>query len=307
MVEEFHYISKLEAKSKRFFKKVTQRFSSAKATDQTECYKCGKNGHFTRDCWSKTSVPSHQSPFQPKILHLSEHKPKPRHTKDFEAKYNKFKAKLALLGSSASAPSSSSSKNKGLIAESYDWDKEEVSSDDNEVPKVKALMALAEEERVSVSIKSARNSEWIKISMKKIHTLLEIKDKDDRKTFIDYLCIDLNYVEEQRNNLMSKHKNLIQELIHAKNSFCEQIPTQKKKILETDQLTKDTSSSGPKDPVFVKSLVDNSEESITGSNKSMLIEAKDSTLSIHDTVDESSVCSTPFPPLEKLSSTELVY
>nr|GEU69211.1 hypothetical protein [Tanacetum cinerariifolium] len=101
-----------KAKSKRFFKKGTQRFSSAKATDQTERHKCGKKGHFARDCWSKTLVPSYQSPFQPNLLHSSEHKPEPRLTKDFKAKYNKVKAKLALLSSSASVPSSSSSKNK---------------------------------------------------------------------------------------------------------------------------------------------------------------------------------------------------
>ncbi|GJS91538.1 hypothetical protein Tco_0774174 [Tanacetum coccineum] len=77
---------------------------------------------------------------------------------------------------------------------------------------IKALMALTDEERVSVSKESARNGEWIKISMKKVHTLLEIEDNDDRKSFLDYLCIDLNYVEEQRNNLMSKHRNLVQEL-----------------------------------------------------------------------------------------------
>ncbi|GJV08917.1 retrovirus-related pol polyprotein from transposon TNT 1-94 [Tanacetum coccineum] len=149
-LEEEYQARTLLAKSKRFFKKGTQRFSSAKATDQTECHKCGKKGHFARGCWSKTPVPSYQSPFQPKILYSSEHKPKPRHTKYFEAKYNKVKAKLALLGSSASAPTSSSGKNKGLIAKTYDWDEEEVSTDDNEVAKVKALMALTDEERVSV-------------------------------------------------------------------------------------------------------------------------------------------------------------
>ncbi|GJZ37551.1 hypothetical protein Tco_0583742 [Tanacetum coccineum] len=103
-------------------------------------------------------------------------------------------------------------KNKCLITESYDWDEEEVSSDDNDVTEVKALMALADEERVSASKESARNGEWIKISMKKVQTLLEMEDNDDRKSFLDYLCIDLNYVEEQRNNLMSKHRNLVQEL-----------------------------------------------------------------------------------------------
>ncbi|GKA53096.1 retrovirus-related pol polyprotein from transposon TNT 1-94 [Tanacetum coccineum] len=346
-LEEEYQARALLAKSKRFFKKGTQRFSSAKATDQTECHKCGKKGHFARDCWSKTSVPSYQSPFQPKLLHSSEHKPEPRHTKDFEAKYNKVKAKLALLSSSASAPSSSSGKNKGLIAESYDWDEEEVSSDDNEVPEVIALMALADEERVSVSKESARNGKWIKISMKKVHTLLEIKDNDDRKSFLDYLCIDLNYVEEQRYNLMSKHKNHVQEeqllvLKQAKldlftiqhvnteilkenqnlrnelkeltfiteswlNSsnkvnqcISEQIPTQKKKILGIDQLTEDTSSSGLKDPVFVKSSVDNSEVLITGSNKPKLSEAEDSTLSNHDTGKQ------PLPPLKKLTGAEPV-
>nr|GEY81401.1 retrovirus-related Pol polyprotein from transposon TNT 1-94 [Tanacetum cinerariifolium] len=50
-----------------------------------------------------------------------------------------------------------------------------------------------------------------------------------------------------------------------------------------DQLTIDTSSSRPKDPVFVKSSADNSEVSITTSNKSKLSEAEDSTMSNHDT------------------------
>nr|GEY01278.1 replication protein A 70 kDa DNA-binding subunit B [Tanacetum cinerariifolium] len=56
-----------------------------------------------------------------------------RNTKDFEAKYNKVKAKLALFNSNALAPSSFLSKNKGLIAKSHDWDEEEVSLDDEEM------------------------------------------------------------------------------------------------------------------------------------------------------------------------------
>ncbi|GJS18171.1 hypothetical protein Tco_0412643 [Tanacetum coccineum] len=308
------------AKSKRFFKKGTQRFSCAKATDQTECHKCSRKCHFARDCYLKTSIPSYQSPFQTKLLHSSEHKPKLKHTKDFEAKYNK--------------------------------DEEEVSSDENEGTKVKSLMALADEERVSVGKESANNGEWVKISIQKVHTLLEMEDNDDRKSFLDSLYIDLNYIEEQRNNLLTKHRNLVQELNTCKEQFLvlkqakldllttqhcisEQIPTQKKKILGIDQLTEDTSSSRPKDLIFVKYSADNLNMSITSSNKPRLSEAEDSTLPNHDTskvpsdeserntvdpsvaifdssvtdydsADESLVCSNPLPPLEKLAGVEPV-
>ncbi|GJY64459.1 hypothetical protein Tco_0465919, partial [Tanacetum coccineum] len=250
-----------------------------------------------------------------------------RHTKYFEAKYKKVKAKLALLSSSALAPSSSSSKNKGLIAKTYDWDEEEVSSDDNEVTEVKALMALVDEESVSVGKESVRNGEWITTSMKKVHTLLEMEDNDDRKSFLDYMCIDLNYVKEQRNNLMSKHRNLVQELNTCKVQLL--VLKQAKlnlltmhyvntKILKENQnlrnelkeLTSITEAwlnssnkvnhSGLKDSVFIKSLANNSEVSITGSNKPKLSKAEDSTLSNHDTGKHH------LPSLEKLSGVESV-
>ncbi|GKG41738.1 hypothetical protein Tco_0473489, partial [Tanacetum coccineum] len=57
-------------------------------------------------------------------------------------------------------------KNKGLIAKAYEWDEEEVSSDDNEMVEVKVLIALAEENGV-VSKESARNGEWVKIYRRK--------------------------------------------------------------------------------------------------------------------------------------------
>ncbi|GJU65524.1 retrovirus-related pol polyprotein from transposon TNT 1-94 [Tanacetum coccineum] len=210
-LEEEYQERDLLAKSKRFFKKGTQRFSSAKATDQTEYYKCGRTGHFARDCFAKTSVSSYQSPFHSKQVSSSMHKPELRHTKDFEAKYNKVKAKQAFLNSSASPFKSTMVKNKGLIAEAYEWDKEEVSSNDIEMVEVKVLMALAEDNDV-VSKEGVRNGEWVKIYMRKVHTFLKIEDNNDGKTFLDYLCIDLNYVEEQRINLLTKHINLVQEL-----------------------------------------------------------------------------------------------
>ncbi|GJU73513.1 retrovirus-related pol polyprotein from transposon TNT 1-94 [Tanacetum coccineum] len=398
-LEEEYQARALLAKSKRFFKKGTQRFSSAKATDQTECHKCGKKCHFARDCWSKAPVPSYQSPFQPKPLNSSQHKPELRPTKDFEAKYNKVKAKLALLSSSASASKAATVKNKGLIAEAYEWDEEEVSSDENEMVEVKVLMALAEENDVvskegarngelvktsmrrvhtllemednddrktyldylyeeevssdenemvevkvlmalaeendAVSKEGARNGELVKTSMRRVHTLLEMKDNDDRKTYLDYLCIDLNYVEEQRNDLLSKP--ITETWLNSSNKvnqcISEQILSQKKRILGVDQLTEDPSSSRQKDLVFVKSSADDTKVSIPGVERPWLSEAEgfillnhdtgrillaesqrnttdpfvvvtDSSATDYDSADESSVCSTPLPPLKKIISLE---
>nr|GEZ63233.1 hypothetical protein [Tanacetum cinerariifolium] len=86
-------------------------------------------------------------------------------TKDFEAKDNKVKAKLALLSLSASAFKALMVKNKSLISEVYKWDEEEVSSDDNEMVEVKVLMALAKDND-DVSKEGARNGKWVKISIR---------------------------------------------------------------------------------------------------------------------------------------------
>ncbi|GJV10757.1 ribonuclease H-like domain-containing protein [Tanacetum coccineum] len=70
-----------------------------------------------------------------------------RNQKDYKTEYKKLKAKLALL--EASPPTSClktfQPKKKGLVAETFDWDKEEV-SDDKEETQVKVLMALADDE-----------------------------------------------------------------------------------------------------------------------------------------------------------------
>ncbi|GJT30510.1 hypothetical protein Tco_0910785 [Tanacetum coccineum] len=161
---------------------------------------------------------------------------------------------------------------------------EEVSSDENEAIEVKALMAL-------------------------VHTLLEMEDNYDRKSFLDYLYIDLNYVEEQRNNLLSKHRNLVQELNTCKEQLL--ILNQAKldlltmqhvntKILKENQnlrnllkeltsITETWLNSSNKVNQY------NSKVSIIGSNKPKLSEAEDSTQSNHDTGKH------PLPPLEKLA------
>ncbi|GJX36026.1 retrovirus-related pol polyprotein from transposon TNT 1-94 [Tanacetum coccineum] len=148
-------------------------------------------------------------------------------------------------------------KNKGLIIEAYEWYEEELSSDDNEMVKVKVLMALAEEND-DVSKEGARNGEWVKISMRK--------------------CIN------------------------------KQIPSQKKRIIGVDQLTEDPSSSGQKDLVFVKSLADDTKVSIPAESQRNTtdpsVTVTDSSTTDYDSADESSVCSSPLPPLKKLDGAE---
>nr|GFB68861.1 hypothetical protein [Tanacetum cinerariifolium] len=75
-------------------------------------------------------------------------------------------------------------------------DEEEVSSDDNEMVKIKLLMALAEDND-AISKEGARNGKCVKISMRKVHTLLEMEDDDDDgKTYPDYLILP---AKSQRN------------------------------------------------------------------------------------------------------------
>ncbi|GJR45600.1 hypothetical protein Tco_1313703 [Tanacetum coccineum] len=222
--------------------------------------------------------------FNQKPLSSSQHKPELRPTKDFEAKYKKVKAKLALLSSSALAFEAATVKNKGLITEAYEWDEEEVSLDDNEMVEVRVLMALVEYND-AISKECAKNGEWLKISMRK--------------------CI------------------------------IEQIPSQKKRILGVDQLTEGPSSSRQKDLVFVKSSTDDTKVSIPCVERPWLSKAEgfilpnhdigrilptesqrnttdylvvvtDSLATEYDSTDESSVCSTPLPPLKKLDGAEPV-
>ncbi|GKB33698.1 hypothetical protein Tco_0873099 [Tanacetum coccineum] len=184
------------------------------------------------------------------------HKPELRPSKDFKAKYNKVKTKLALLSSSALASKAATIKNKCLIAEAYEWDEEEVSSDDNEMVEVKVLMALAEEND-DISKEDAKNGEWVKISMRKVHTLLEMEDNDDRKTYLDYLLsipgVERPCLSEAEGFILPNH--------------------------DTGRILPVKSQRNTTDP---------------------LVFVTNSLATDYDSMDESSVCSTPLPPLDKL-------
>nr|GFC77394.1 hypothetical protein [Tanacetum cinerariifolium] len=69
---------------------------------------------------------------------------------------------------------------KGLVVESFDWDGDSVSYEAEEVTRVKAFMAIAEDEP-SIGKNDARS---------------------------DYTHVDLHYVEDQRKNFLSKFNSL---------------------------------------------------------------------------------------------------
>ncbi|GKE98915.1 hypothetical protein Tco_0022266 [Tanacetum coccineum] len=69
------------------------------------------------------------------------------------------------------------SKNKGLVAETFDWDEEKV-YDDEEMVQVKELMAFADDELV-VGKNHARNGELIDITIRKVNILLSTDEDAD--------------------------------------------------------------------------------------------------------------------------------
>ncbi|GJT61687.1 retrovirus-related pol polyprotein from transposon TNT 1-94 [Tanacetum coccineum] len=132
---EYHERALL-ANQKRFYKRSGRVGTARKPIDKSNefCFACGKQGNFQKECPSnKTSTPSY-----PPSKKSS--RPSDNHQKDYKGKY------------------------KGLKAETVD--EESVSSEDEGTTKVKAFMAIAEEEP-SVGKADARSGQWVEITMKK--------------------------------------------------------------------------------------------------------------------------------------------
>ncbi|GJR50477.1 retrovirus-related pol polyprotein from transposon TNT 1-94 [Tanacetum coccineum] len=134
-------------------------------------------------------------------------------------KYKGLKAEISILSKKIDGMSKGKTK-KGLVAESFNWDNESVSSEDEGTTIVKAFMAIVEDEP-SIGKVAARSGQWVEIIMKKVQRLLSMTDGDERKHVLDYTHVDLHYVEDQRKNLLSKFNFLNQELSLCKSEFCD--------------------------------------------------------------------------------------
>ncbi|GKA29698.1 retrovirus-related pol polyprotein from transposon TNT 1-94, partial [Tanacetum coccineum] len=78
-----------------------------------------------------------------------------------------------------------------------------------------ALMVVADEE-LSVGRTDARSYQWVEITMQKVQKLLSLTDSDERKHVLDYTHVNLQYVEDQRKNLLNKFHTLKQEFSSCK-------------------------------------------------------------------------------------------
>nr|GEU81659.1 hypothetical protein [Tanacetum cinerariifolium] len=229
------------------------------------------------------------SPFQPKLLHSSKHKPEPRLTKVFKAKYNKVKTKLALFSSTGLAPSSSSGKNKGLIVETYDWDEEDVSYNDNEATEVKALMTFTDEEKFSLAKKvptMVNRSRFLFKSSNKVNQSIseQIPTQKNKILGIDHLTKDTSN---------SRPKDSVFVKSSADNSDISITGCNKPKLSGAEDFTLSNHDTGK---------VSSNESQRNTTDHSVVI--SDSSVTDYDSADESSVSSTLLPPLEKLTGDE---
>ncbi|GJV20580.1 retrovirus-related pol polyprotein from transposon TNT 1-94 [Tanacetum coccineum] len=233
----------LLANSKRFIKRRND-FSSQKANENTECYKCGNKGHFARDCFSKTSEPFYKSPvnnyssvskgfqpkFTPQLIQSSSNSNNQANTKfqkDYKAEYNKMKAKLALFE-----------------------DEEEV-FDEEEVTQVKVLMALADDE-LTVGKSHARNA-------KLDATTFQIQNTELTK---------LNHVlQEQLKEDKKINEKWLTSSKKVSQYISEQIPHQKKKVLGGELLTESSSKGNENENLFVPASM--------GYDQEMVLKTKD--------------------------------
>ncbi|GKD99513.1 retrovirus-related pol polyprotein from transposon TNT 1-94 [Tanacetum coccineum] len=127
---EYHERALL-ANKKRFYKRSGRVGSARKPIDKTKetCFACGKTRHFRKDCPSnKTSTPSYPS---------------------LNNSFNKFKSYTPLINQTSS------------------HNTESVSSEDEGTTRIRAFMAIAEDEP-SVGKADARSNQWLDITMKKV-------------------------------------------------------------------------------------------------------------------------------------------
>ncbi|GJU36017.1 hypothetical protein Tco_1184371 [Tanacetum coccineum] len=157
--------------------------------------------------------------------------------------------KSLLKVTAAKNPKTFQPKNKGLVAEIFDWDEEEV-SDKEEVTQVKVLMALADGE-LNVGRSHARNGERVKITIRKVNTLLSMDEDADWQNYLK-----TTQVEKKINEKWLTSSKKVSQCISK------QIPQQKKKVLGGELLTESLSKININENAFIPASMGYDQEMV---------------------------------------------
>ena len=186
------------AKTFNRFKAKSNRFSGPSASSATTdkanltCFKCGKKGHFMKECRSSqfTSQSGQSTTF---------HKP----DDSYKSKYKKLKAQIALM---------SQEQNKCMMANTSEkWENSDDSSDDEEEVRDVCYMALEEAQQhlVKDDVTSGR---WVDIVLKKVSLYDSETDPELKMDIAELLNSDLVFVETVRSDSLIGHETDFTEL-----------------------------------------------------------------------------------------------
>jgi hypothetical protein len=184
------------AKTFNRFKSKANRSSGSYASSSTDkanltCFKCGKKGHFMKECRSGQTYAKPGMPSTP-VPSPAFNKPTDR----YKDKYKKLKAQIALMSVEEKKPP----QNGCLIADEK-WETSDTSSDeDDEERRDMCFMALDENQKHVVK-DDVETGRWVNIVMKKVGDALYEKEQVKQLDRLDLVNNDLVYVETLRSEL----------------------------------------------------------------------------------------------------------
>jgi gag-polypeptide of LTR copia-type/Zinc knuckle len=157
------------------WRKTGPGFKSTGGFDKSQetCYKCGKKGHYQKECRSAPMANQKEG------------------DSTYKSKYYKLKAQIA----TTSEPTE-----KGFVAEEKDWADSDDSSDDEVITQM-CFMATSDE--TAVNKDQVANGQWVFVTLKKVTTFSE-SPADIQKGIYESLMCDFQFVEQTRADLVKK-------------------------------------------------------------------------------------------------------